>query len=788
MSKEIESPEFENIYGSLDSFEDINPMLDRRYEAFMESRDGFPIFYEHGGEVRPVKTKIDNLPDELKPIGQGGLVFDSESAQKNKGERELLTQLQDVLSKQENASLLGNSYKDLNEDQKKTAGIPKFVSKAFDQVKTIKDKDFANLSTGELLSKLIDGLEWKLENIGNEKGMGGKYVANLLAVDANGASFSRSARFNSEEKITAVADASLAHEIEKFNKFQSELKTGPITKEQAQQLNLELKSQGVHLHVDMKQFTPEQSSLTPKFVMDVNFISAMDSAKSGEDKFWSALDSAHDALRGKAATITKEVGGVEFALGNSLLTEASQSSYGGGKMASILGNGVKADKRLSQLDQRLELLNAQKDILGEGCYTEGFEAFLANPDQVMFYESKGMMTGLKGAEKAFVDYYKACSIDRSYKGEFDEMFPAPTNVFTSEMGDVAFAELTGVHDHVSCKSGQDRTLSLVALRSAVAKCGWPSDPTPELTGEYKDNFTREFVATVAREAKSVVEHARGEGGKLKYNLDEVLNKQPVPGAIFDYLESGQAEHLRSEIVLDTALREGLKSVKLPKGKLNSDFGLGSNIGDKDLGKIVDNVCSLFPENKGQDVKSLMTASYSKKQSGGKQALLENFEKLSNLKQEFDNLKASVEFVQADQNAQDDLCADFKLKIAEVSEGLRSEKETSQGKVSLLKTFVGLKGQSKTSELRDLFSKSMASLLQEVSSVSQDAVAVDAAGIYSQKLDAQLVKDLKALEKSGDLDFSSVSVEGRGDNKENARPAPPNQNNLQNKDTRNDRSL
>jgi len=522
----------------------------------------------------------------------------------------------------------------------------------------------------------------------------------------------------------------------------------------------------------------------------------MDSAKSGEDKFWSALDSAHDALRGKAATITKEVGGVEFALGNSLLTEASQSSYGGGKMASILGNSKKTEKRKSQLDQRLELLNAQKDILGEGCYTEGFEAFLANPDQVMFYESKGMMTGLKGAEKAFVDYYKACSIDIAYKGEFDEMFPAPTNVFTSEMGDVAFAELTGVHDHVSCKSGQDRTLSLVALRSAVAKCGWPSDPTPELTGEYKDNFTREFVATVAREAKSVVEHARGEGGKLKYNLDEVLNKQPVPGAVFDYLESDQAEHLRSEFALNNNLREGLKSVKLPKGKLNSDLGLGSNIGDKDLGKIVDNVCSLLPEGKGQDVRTLMTASFSKKQSVGKQALLENFEKLSDLKQEFDNLKASQEFLQADQNAQDDLCAGFKSKISEVSEGLRSEKETSQGMLSSVKSFVGIKGQSKTSELRDLFSGSMASLLQEVSdvshavnSISQDPRAVDAeVDIGSPKFDAQLVRDVKALQKSGNLDFSSVSVEDRGDNKENAGPAPTDHNNSQNKDTKNNISL
>ena len=120
------------------------------------------------------------------------------------------------------------------------------------------------------------------------------------------------------------------------------------------------------------------------------------------------------------------------------------------------------------------------------------------------------------------------------------------------------------------------------------------------------------MKTVASQAKSFVEHTKGEGGKLKYNLDEILNKQPVPGAIFDYLESGLAEVLGSDIVLDAKVSEGLKSLKLSDGKLKSALGFGSNVGDKDLQKIIEGVCSLLPENKGQDVRILITKSFGKK--------------------------------------------------------------------------------------------------------------------------------------------------------------------------------
>ncbi len=177
-------------------------------------------------------------------------------------------------------------------------------------------------------------------------------------------------------------------------------------------------------------------------------------------------------------------------------------------------------------------------------------------------------------------------------------------------GDIAFSQLTNIHDHVSGKSGPDRTLTLTALRCAINKCGWPQDKADTTTEQqpvglnkadttteqqpvkltYADKFTVAFMTTVAEQGKAVVEHARGEGGKLKFNIGEVVNKQPIPAVIYEHAEKTTA--LMEEL---TAIADGLSVLKLPAGKMKNmvqdaakaGYPLNMGVGSFDSQKLYD---------------------------------------------------------------------------------------------------------------------------------------------------------------------------------------------------------
>ena len=118
-----------------------NPMLSetteqKSFTQFMQERNNFPVFYQRDGELRQVKTEIGNLPEELNPIGQEGLVFDSESAQKNKSDLELSEKIKSTRENLIDTTLLESPISDLTKQNIKDMGFPSFVSEALDKVKT----------------------------------------------------------------------------------------------------------------------------------------------------------------------------------------------------------------------------------------------------------------------------------------------------------------------------------------------------------------------------------------------------------------------------------------------------------------------------------------------------------------------------------------------------------------------------------------------------------------------------------------------------------------------------
>jgi hypothetical protein len=308
---------------------------------------------------------------------------------------------------------------------------------------------------------------------------------------------------------------------------------------------------------------------------------------------------------------------------------------------------------------------------------------------------------LSGAEKAFVDYMIIMG-DNAHKGDFDTVFPAPTNVMTLEMGDVAFAELSGVHDHVSCKSGQDRTLTLTALRLAVAEVGWPTMDT----AAYKGYFAVAFFKAVAAQAKPVVEHARGDGGKLKFNLEEKLlrKEQPVPGALFAYMQSADGEDarlsLRKIITENPNLREGLKTVKLPRGLFRF---------------IVYADASLAAIGETKEEIELLKSFFTKEQSSGKKTLVDLFQKTMEIKNFLEELKGSKTILTGTERQGN--IARLETCIANLDIYLGEARGILPGRVSSLKN---LAGTPQTTKLKVYFEKYAQQVLQEAKIVKSQA--------------------------------------------------------------------
>ncbi|MBT4921688.1 MAG: hypothetical protein HON23_01585, partial [Rickettsiales bacterium] len=324
--------------------------LKKSYKDFQSSRDDFPIYYlDKEGDLRVVKTEIEGLSGELRALDIDGVVFDSESAQKpSKKNDALIKGMKDELLKYQLSSKL--------ESPKKSSLAP--------NVKSFLGKVSAEygkrIGLEELLTKLINGLEWKQENINGQNGS----PANLLGVEIDNLRFTRSARFDSTAKLKEVIDASMRQEYEALDSEDrlSPEKSKSFTKAEAQEVNGDLKSQGIHLHLDMLLYEGVDEDVKvdhSQFVMDMNLISAMDSTKGGEKNFWQNLDQAYLALPDR-----HEANRGAVRLGKTFLTESSQSSYAGGRIAAMQGIGNKVSKRASQCADRIAILRQQENIYG----------------------------------------------------------------------------------------------------------------------------------------------------------------------------------------------------------------------------------------------------------------------------------------------------------------------------------------------------------------------------------------------------------------------------------------
>tara|TARA_A100001015_G_scaffold319771_1_gene443789 strand:- start:1181 stop:2830 length:1650 start_codon:yes stop_codon:yes gene_type:complete len=108
-----------------------------------------------------------------------------------------------------------------------------------------------------------------------------------------------------------------------------------------------------------------------------------------------------------------------------------------------------------------------------------------------------------------------------------------STILLIESGIAAFDHLSGICSHKSCKSGQDRTLTQVAFKEAITECNgkWPNDT------QQRARFAAYFLFSAAQQAKPVIESARGQGGKVKWEISNPLNKQPIPSEMVDWFKS-----------------------------------------------------------------------------------------------------------------------------------------------------------------------------------------------------------------------------------------------------------
>ena len=698
-----------------------------------------PIFFqEEDGHIHEVKLLLTSLPEALYGLAvptDPTVVLDSETGQKDKASLKLLTQIKKVLKNEStnNLRFLDTPYSGLNKNDKgeidasvasllekaKAAALPFLENDSLTSFLDKVPKETAPNSPTlrALLTSTSQGLIWKLAHVGDQTGQGGILTANHLGVKTDNALFSRSARFNSPDKMKAVLEGAAWQESQKltrvleansdsaiaelFNAFGTE---AGITKEEAQQLNTFFRQEGVHLYIETNPYGAARDETRPlKLCMMTNLISAMDSTKKDERPFWDSLRVAHDQIYKEALTFTDNERVIHIE--PPLLTESSQSSFAAGTIALYHPSEnpiqTKLGRRGAQLEFRLDLLRKSQDILGDGCtFTRDFKEVLGKPSP-RTDRLKHLAASLRGAEKAFVDYMIILR-DQTHQGDFDRFFTPATNVMTLEMGDVAFAELCGIHDHVSCKSGQDRTLTLTALRLAIADAGWPRQP--EADAEYKSKFAVAFFKAVATQAKPVVEHARGIGGKLKFNLGELPNEQPIPGALFRYMQSPYGEDARFDLMKiiteDPNLREGLKTVKMPTGL---------------LGIIVDADASVATIGETTEERALLKSFFTKKQSQGKKALVALFQKTI-------EIKKSLEAFEAYPLSPHEQKAQLKQWETELKEALSSAEDV-QPKLST-RAMVGVKIKTaQTTQLKAYFKQYATRVLVNIQDKGDEKVSL-----------------------------------------------------------------
>jgi uncharacterized protein YukE len=797
----------------------------------------------------------------------GHLLLDSESGQQPKKHQEIISQLTDYQVIKGDQELSPGVFESCNSPAKEFLEqsfafyISHELSKAFETV-------------NDFVSYLTQGLNFHLKFISKEKDMIGKelhqdektvivqdgaLVANLLAVDneteivreknllvqAGAAAaaevvpnpisqpchFTRSARFNSQDKMLRVITTGLLQEEQRLKAFLdqddlegyidslseieqadkeaiktffqyhkaelvpkslsaagsksgAESKSPELTLKQAQAVNYILQQNKIHLFLDQSLYRedPTNPKLSDskkashdKFVCSTHLVSSMDSSKPDEKKFWEGLDDAHTKLQKPTEVI--ETNSVLLDKDSLLLTESSHSAW-----ASRFPT-VKIQKRQPQLNNRIKQLQDQIDRTGGIGFSDEFAKFIQGASQLSTLQE----SNLNGAEKAFVEYYQAVT-QQGFEGQYDDLFDC--SAFTFEIGDIAFETLANKHSHVSCKSGQDRTISMVAIRLAIAKCGWLSDVLKPLSGvsqkdvdlakdKYKARFTAEYFKVIANQAKEIVEFARGENAVLKFQIGSLI-PHPIPQVLFRYAElnfenvekhwqeyfdakaamhqlqdpeaaeeksSDRAASSRDEVVAE--FKQRLQTVKMPRGEFAAYLKR-------------DKLLSIFPEKlvKLQGGVSV-DAFFNKKQSKGKKTLLSAFMFLADLKQE---LEGGAELSELELKARSK-AIEYYMGIAGAVESGTAGKALAQASD---------KKETKTDELKTMFGAAALIVSDEVRKklrIKPGEVKVSAIGLGDITKTAQYLADevmdngeidlaVKVLKEIGALDESRKQLKSQ----------------------------
>ena len=848
----------------------------QRRGGFYAAQPELPRLYPEGSKCKSVQEIKETVPLSLGeglsfiPLEEGDAWLDSESGQKPKKHQHIIAKLD--LEKRTGLSGFVSKASFSALDPALDPLAKKYLEKSYDYCQK-KHIDLTACTVEYFVERMIDSLTYRIENISDERGQGGRLVANLLAVDnkaereresenvSKPANFTRSARFNSQAKMERVLKTGLIQEEQSLQEFiqrgdlgkvinaavteanlEIDSKVGfggpdheqdaidvkaikrfleqsvnqapgiveeygaeetkgeapssaeALTLKQALLVNYILQQNGIHLSLDINGYSRKAAAGTishNKFKCSTHLVSAMDSDKQGDEPgFWQDLDESYKQYLSLDSDL------VALNKADLLLTESSHSSWAAGNMSSgrivagvvmsatritrSRGTDIKKSKRNDQLDARMTQLKQQIYRTDGHGFSKSFVSFVTDQQADIDELLKGDQ--ISGAERVFLDYYKAVTntMPMPHKGEYDALYG--NNAFTFEMGDIAFAELANMHEHVSCKSGQDRTLTQVATRLAIAKCGWLTDALQkdqslidaksnldrtrgatarkqlkkgitarekEIKADYKVKFTAEFFKVIAKQGKEVVEYARGAGAPLKFQLGSKISAQPIPTAFYGHVESdlGTAKAVeahwerefpgtqnKTALVEERSLsldREADLAVAGPKKLTLTTFKEGLQTVKMPAGRfkayvMKERFAEIF-QNKaastlGVDITSI-EAFYTKGQSTGKKGLLEAFEYLV----ELNNQLESREDLSAEELAARKIAlAYFKQKVEEVSLGSRSRfRQFRNSYANKVKSVSGLAYeafQPETQKLKELYELGYSNVSDKLSKMKSNLEA------------------------------------------------------------------
>ena len=64
------------------------------------------------------------------------------------------------------------------------------------------------------------------------------------------------------------------------------------------------------------------------------------------------------------------------------------------------------------------------------------------------------------------------------------------------------------------------------------------------TSDDKALFAAQFFENAAMQATSVIEFARGEGGKIKWEINSSLSEQPIPGKMNEWVKKNEEKAIQ----------------------------------------------------------------------------------------------------------------------------------------------------------------------------------------------------------------------------------------------------